>query len=167
MSTLDAKLDEMLQMLKAKQVQHYAFSQAKTGKDTAVAAALAALGLSGFAAGELPKRWPRGWAQKAYTPFDLWPAGGQVYEATYSSQLYNHFHASLTAFGVPLDIKDGFELMDVQHQTSKLNLLVLLQQAQSYSVVAQLLSSYHIALWCGNCKPEYCLIGRSHLNCSL
>ncbi len=120
-SVLTSKMDEMLQMVKAKQVQHYAFNQAKTGKESAVAAALATLGLSGFAAGELPKRWPRGWAKKSYMPFALWPADGQIYEATYSSQLVAHFHASLGAFEVPLDVKDGFQLVDVHSQTGRLN----------------------------------------------
>lgn len=120
-STLVTKMEEVLQLLKAaKQVQHYTFSQAKTGKDTAVAAALAVLGISGFAAGGLPDQWPHGWDQKSYMPFTLWPVGAQVYEATHKSQLCHHFHDSLTAFGVPLNIRDGFELMDVHHQTSKL-----------------------------------------------
>lgn len=54
-SMLNDKVDEVLQMLKAKQVQQYAFSQAKTGNDLAVAAALATLGLSGVVARELPE----------------------------------------------------------------------------------------------------------------
>ena len=68
---------------------------------------LATLGLSGFAPGELPKRWTCGWAKLAYVPFASWPRTGHVYEATYGPLLLAHFHTCLCAYEVPLNVKNG------------------------------------------------------------
>ncbi|DBA78063.1 TPA: hypothetical protein ACH3X2_008038 [Trebouxia sp. C0005] len=121
LDVVGSKIDEMLQIMKTNKVQKYTFSQGQSGKDTAVAATLATLGLSGFAPGDLPKRWTRGWAKTHYTPFTLWPRSGQSYEATFAPQLLAHFHARLCAYGVPLDAKDGFEFLDVHSHSSKLS----------------------------------------------
>ena len=56
-----------------------------------------------------------------WKPFARRPEFGQVSEATYTSQLVAHFRACLGAFEVPLDVKDGFQLVDVPSQTSRLN----------------------------------------------
>ena len=118
---VSSKIEEMLQIVKTNKVQKYSFSQAQSGKDTAVAATLATLGLSGFAPGDIPKRWTRGWAKVPYVPFTSWPDNGQVYEAVYAPQLLAHFHARLCAYEVPLDVKNGFELVDVHSHSSRLS----------------------------------------------
>lgn len=121
LTLVSSKIDEMLQMVRSNKVQKYTFSQGQTGKDTAVAATLATLGLSGFAPGDLLKRWTRGWAKVPYVPYTSWLEHGQVYSAAHASQLLAHFHARLCAFEVPLDVKDGFELLDVHSHSSKLS----------------------------------------------
>ena len=118
---MGSKIDEMLQVVMTNKVQKYTFSQGQTGKDTAVAATLATFGLSGFAPGDMPKRWTRGWAKVPDVPFTSWPDSGQVYEAAYAPQLLAHFHARLCAYEVPLDVKNGFELLDVHSHSSKLS----------------------------------------------
>ena len=121
LTLVGSKIDEMLQIAKSNKVQKFTFSQGQSSKDTAVAATLATLGLSGFAPGDLPKRWTRGWAKVPYLPFTSWPEHGQVYEAAYAPQLLAHFHACLCAFEVPLDAKNGFELLDVHSHSSRLS----------------------------------------------
>ena len=121
LTVVGSKIDELLQILKTNKVQKYTFSQGQSGKDMAVAATLATLGLSGFAPGDIPKRWTRGWANVPYVPFTSWPDTGQVYEAACAPQLLAHFHARLCAYEVPLDVRNGFELLDVHSHSSKLS----------------------------------------------
>ena len=101
-------------------MQEYAFSQNKTGKDMAVAAAMNALGLTGLIPGVLPKRWSRGWNQTHFVPFANWPAGGQIYEHTYAPQLLNHFLGALTIFDVPFGF-GGFDFKDVHTYNNRLS----------------------------------------------
>ena len=54
-------------------------------------------------------------------PFASWPSTGQVYEATYGPLLLAHFHTRLCAYEVPLNVKNGFELLDVHSHKSKLS----------------------------------------------
>ena len=119
-STESPKLDEILGLLKAKKVQEYIFSQSKTGKDTAVAAAMTALGLTGLAPGTLPRRWARGWNQKHFALFAKWPAGGQTYENEYATELLNHFAEALTIFDVPVGV-GGFDFKDVRNYNNRLS----------------------------------------------
>lgn len=53
-------MDEILAILRANKTQKYTFSESRTGKDVAMAAAMNALGLTGLVSGALPERWPMG-----------------------------------------------------------------------------------------------------------
>ena len=86
----------------------------------AVAAAMTALGLTGLVPGMLPKRWARGWNQKHFLIFAKWPAGGQIYENTYATQLLNHFLEALTIFDVPFGV-GGFDFKDVRNYNNRLS----------------------------------------------
>ena len=86
----------------------------------AVAAAMTALGLTGLVPGMLPKRWARGWNQKHFLLFAKWPAGGQIYENTYATQLLNHFLEALTIFDVPFGV-GGFDFKDVRNYNNRLS----------------------------------------------
>ena len=96
-------------------------------------------------------------------PFALWSdEDGLTQAVTYAPQLLAHFHASLSALEVPLNVKDGFELVDVTASPGVWTLLARLQQAPSCSVMVWMLLLCHMELWCGNCKPESFLTGRGH-----
>ena len=101
-------------------MQEYTFSQSKTGKDTAVAAAMNALGLAGLAPGTLPGRWARGWNRKHFALFAKWPAGRQTYENTHATELLNHFVSALTIFDVPVGV-GGFDFKDVRNYNNRLS----------------------------------------------
>ena len=68
----------------------------------------------------LPKRWARGWNQKIFWLFGKWPAGGQIYENTFTTQLLNHFLEALTIFDVPFGV-GGFDFKNVRNYNNRLS----------------------------------------------
>lgn len=108
-----SKIDEILDILRANKAQEYTFSESKSGKDIAVAAAMIALGLTGLVPGLLPERWSVGWDQKHCLLFEEMPAEGQIHMNTYAAQLLSHSVEALTVFDVPFGV-GGFQVKDVR-----------------------------------------------------
>lgn len=103
-------------MLEAKTVQKYSFSVAKTGKSDAVNVVLQSLDIRGLVSGVLPMRWARGLSKKVYSSFTGWDGQVKFDEEAASPALLKHFNTELQKFGVPMDVSDGFQLVDVRHQ---------------------------------------------------
>ena len=115
----DPKLDKLLEdnsrilgLLEAKPVIEYRFSEAKTGKSTAVGSAMQQLGLVLTTPGVLPNRWPTGYRNYTFEPF-RWPL--EADEDKETPKLQAHFQQQLEQLGVAFG-KGAFELLDVRHQ---------------------------------------------------
>lgn len=109
-------LSKVASLLEAKTVQKYSFSVAKTGRSTAVNVVLQALGIVGLVPGELPPRWTRKLSGKVYSSFSGWEGQAKFDEEATSPALLQHLHSELQKFGVPLDVRDGFQFLDVRKQ---------------------------------------------------
>eukprot|EP00611_Tribonema_gayanum_P001371 TRINITY_DN10_c0_g1_i1.p1 TRINITY_DN10_c0_g1~~TRINITY_DN10_c0_g1_i1.p1 ORF type:complete len:430 (-),score=99.20 TRINITY_DN10_c0_g1_i1:61-1350(-) len=111
---MEAKVDEILQAVKAKQEKEYSFSGAATSKLEAVEAMMTSFGLVSIVAGETPTRWPPGVARKKYTLY-TW-VSDPPQELPETPALLRHFRSQLQHFGVPLDVPQGFAVRDVRGQ---------------------------------------------------
>ncbi len=114
---MDAKLDEIIQLLEARDVQQYSFSESKSGKSKAVMAALDQLNLKGDTPGKLPTNWPQGYQDYTFTAYE-WPAS--TCEDTEAPKLREHFEGELAKLKVPLG-QGGFQVQDVREQHDKLS----------------------------------------------
>eukprot|EP00611_Tribonema_gayanum_P001376 TRINITY_DN10_c0_g1_i7.p1 TRINITY_DN10_c0_g1~~TRINITY_DN10_c0_g1_i7.p1 ORF type:complete len:322 (-),score=49.02 TRINITY_DN10_c0_g1_i7:505-1470(-) len=113
-SAMEAKVDEILQAVKAQSEKQYSFSGAKTGKGEAVQAMLASFGLAAIVAGETPTKMPPGLARRHYT-LHKWVTNPPDEEQE-TPALLGHFREQLKHLGVPLDEPQGFAVRDVRAQ---------------------------------------------------
>ena len=110
--SVDAKLDDIKQLLEAKAVKEYSFSGSKPGKSKAVMAALYQIHLMGDKPGKLPPSWPQGYENYTFTPYQ-WPPN--IDEQEESTNLQTHFEGELRKLKVPLG-QGGFQVQDVRGQ---------------------------------------------------
>ena len=119
-SSVEGKLDKLVdgqakvvELLEAKAVKVYRFSEGKTGKSQAVETAMVQLDLVSTTPGELP-RWPRTgpFSSYSFSPYQ-WPA--DYNEEKESPKLLKHFETEMAKLDVKLG-KDGFEVQDVRGQ---------------------------------------------------
>ena len=108
----DSKIDQILELLAAKSVSEFRFSEGKTGKSKAVGSAMQQLGFVSTTPGVLPGRWPTGYRNYAFQPFQ-WPV--EPDEARESLKLQAHFQEQLEDLGVAFG-QGGFQLLDVRQQ---------------------------------------------------
>lgn len=108
----DAKLDRILDLLEAKSVEEYRFSEGKSGKSSAVGSAMQQLGFVSTTPGVLPGSWPTRYRNYTFQPFP-WPS--EPDEARESPQLHTHFQQQLEQLGVAFG-PGAFQLLDVRQQ---------------------------------------------------
>lgn len=111
-SSVDAKLTKILELLEAKAIEQYRFSEAKAGKSRAVGIAMVQLDLVSTSPGTLPSRWPRGYRSYSFTAYQ-WPL--EVDEERESPKLQEHFEREVAKLGVLLG-EGGYQVLDVRGQ---------------------------------------------------